>query len=1069
MLNKLKLQAKILLTILFTSLVAAGIVGIISLTLATKTLKEESFNKLTAIREMKANQIETYFQQIFDQVLSFSESRSVIDATVAFRHGFYELQSEMNYTRQELVHLDSTLSEYYQNQFIEKLFNRDSSINYFSIPKEELIQSKQHWLSIVYEDSASNYSDGSFPRLNPSDFSGQINMSGSSTVSSLAERIIELFGNEGAMGAIQYKVTGTSEGLIQMVEDSNVDLVGSSHSLDSMEHAMFEKKGLRPLTFRIGTDALVVVVSDQNDFIQSMSLEELREVFTSASTWSEINPDWPNQEIRKFIPSVGSGSYNLFTKLILDGKDEVLENSPNTTIIKDGSRMKEAMKADPSTIAFFSYNYFDREARQRVLQIDGVKLSNQSIRNRLYPLSRPLYLVTTEEKLKARPDIGQFINFTLHTIGSSVGVDLESKDFWPEHSNHRILQSQYIASNPFGLGERDEYMTTRINNKYDKSHGLFHPIFKNYQDRFGYYDIFLITADSGHIIYSVSKEVDFATDIVHGPFRNTGIARVYNKVINCQEDNCVFLEDFSPYLPSYNAPSAFIASAIYRGNEKIGVLVFQLPIGRINHIMTNGYDWENVGLGKTGETYLVGDDYLIRNQSRFLIENPNHYYQALEYSNLSNEVISGIKALQSSIGLQPVITLGTRAAISGMSGTEIFKDYRGVKVLSSYKPLKVDQVDWVIMSEIDRSEAYQAITLTVKRFSFWFLVLLVVVVAMSVLLARSISRPIQLLSQRTSDFAKGNLDVPVEIRQSDEIGLLATNFERMRRSIKVLISDLNEANRDLKQKVKNRTRKIEQQSINITDSIQYASRIQRALMTPSEEINRLLPSYFILNKPKDIVSGDYYWVSNSGSRVIVAVADCTGHGVPGAFMSILGISFLNEIVNKSEEVIASKILNELRENLIKSLRQTGEGDESKDGMEMAICVVDFDQKKVQFSGAFRPMYLIRNWELQEIKGDRMPIGLYDNELVSFSDKELQFLEEDIIYLFSDGYVDQIGGPNRKTFRAKNFKQLLLSIHMKTMDEQKATLEHAFEQWKSDAEQIDDIMVMGIKFAAKSPG
>ena len=281
---------------------------------------------------------------------------------------------------------------------------------------------------------------------------------------------------------------------------------------------------------------------------------------------------------------------------------------------------------------------------------------------------------------------------------------------------------------------------------------------------------------------------------------------------------------------------------------------------------------------------------------------------------------------------------------------------------------------------------------------------------------------------------------------------------------KHLIEDLKEANLNLEQKVKERTRQIEQQSRNITDSIHYASRIQTALMLPSEELDRLLPSHFILNKPKDIVSGDYYWVSHKDNRIIVAVADCTGHGVPGAFMSIMGINLLNEIVSKTGALRANEVLNELRDHLITSLGQTGHRYEAKDGMEMALCVVDMESKQLQFSGAFRPMYLLRNEELIETKGDRMPIGIYNEEEVSFTNKEIQIQDNDVFYLFTDGYVDQIGGPNKKTFKSRNFKKLLKDIYQSPLKEQKAILEKEHKTWRSDMEQIDDIMIMGVKLS-----
>jgi serine phosphatase RsbU (regulator of sigma subunit) len=283
---------------------------------------------------------------------------------------------------------------------------------------------------------------------------------------------------------------------------------------------------------------------------------------------------------------------------------------------------------------------------------------------------------------------------------------------------------------------------------------------------------------------------------------------------------------------------------------------------------------------------------------------------------------------------------------------------------------------------------------------------------------------------------------------------------------KHLIDGLKEANQNLERKVMERTRQFEQQQLNITDSIHYARRIQRALMLPSEELEKILPSHFIFNKPKDIVSGDYYWVAHKDNCLIIAVADCTGHGVPGAFMSIMGINFLNEIVNKTETIKANEILNELRDKLIKSLGQTGQRDETKDGMEMALCVVDLDSKKLQFSGAFRPMYLLRQDELIVITGDRMPIGIYNEKEVPFTNKEISFKENDMIYLFTDGYVDQIGGLDRKKFKSIRFKELLREIHDNPLKEQGSILKEEHEIWRSGSEQIDDIMILGVRLSFK---
>jgi sigma-B regulation protein RsbU (phosphoserine phosphatase) len=296
---------------------------------------------------------------------------------------------------------------------------------------------------------------------------------------------------------------------------------------------------------------------------------------------------------------------------------------------------------------------------------------------------------------------------------------------------------------------------------------------------------------------------------------------------------------------------------------------------------------------------------------------------------------------------------------------------------------------------------------------------------------------------------KMNIDKAIEIYQ--------LRYQNLK-----LIRDLQEVNQTLEQKVLERTQKIESQNREITCSIQYASRIQNALLYPATDLNKLFQSYFILNKPKDIVSGDYYWMASKDDKALVAVADCTGHGVPGAFMSILGVSFLNEIINKTVTLMANEILNQLRRQLINSLHQTGKNDETRDGMELALCIIDFGKMRLQFSGAFRPLYLLRKEEILELNGDNMPIGIYEDEETSFTNKEIPFEKDDIIYLFTDGYPHQMGGDNRKTFKSQNFKKLLQEIHAWPLQKQKELLEGKLNEWQGDLEQVDDILVVGIK-------
>jgi len=268
---------------------------------------------------------------------------------------------------------------------------------------------------------------------------------------------------------------------------------------------------------------------------------------------------------------------------------------------------------------------------------------------------------------------------------------------------------------------------------------------------------------------------------------------------------------------------------------------------------------------------------------------------------------------------------------------------------------------------------------------------------------------------------------------------------------------LHEQNIEIKQQ----RDQIFQQKQEITDSIHYAKRIQNAVL-PREELLDKLSDHFILFKPRDIVSGDYYWMTEKDGKTFVLAADCTGHGVPGAFMSMLGISFMNEIVNKSDNTEANLILNQLRENVVQSLHQRGEEGEQKDGMDLALCVIDIKTKKIQYAGAYNPLYLIRKGKLIEYKADKMPIGIYAEKDHSFTNNEIETQKGDTFYMFSDGYVDQFGGPRAKKFMSKKFKELLLNICPKSMKEQREILDRTIEEWKGQIEQIDDIIVMGFR-------
>ena len=259
---------------------------------------------------------------------------------------------------------------------------------------------------------------------------------------------------------------------------------------------------------------------------------------------------------------------------------------------------------------------------------------------------------------------------------------------------------------------------------------------------------------------------------------------------------------------------------------------------------------------------------------------------------------------------------------------------------------------------------------------------------------------------------------------------------------------------------------LEKKNILITDSIRYAQLIQEALFPSEKAIKRYLPDLFIFFEPKDIVSGDFYWFSEQEGKLFIAVVDCTGHGVPGAFMSMLGIAFLNEIIRKEKNVQPNQALEKLRNYVKESLHQTERNDESHDGMDISLCMIDIDNLKMDFAGAHNSVYLIRKNkeekpEIIVLEADPMPIGVYIRE-TPFKNTTIQLKSNDCIYLFSDGYISQFGGKNNAKFMSTRFNELLLNIYDKSMKEQKAIIKSTFIDWKGTNFQVDDILVMGFR-------
>jgi len=351
------------------------------------------------------------------------------------------------------------------------------------------------------------------------------------------------------------------------------------------------------------------------------------------------------------------------------------------------------------------------------------------------------------------------------------------------------LQYQYIATSDLPIGEKDGLTNRADSTTYNALHNRYHPSIRKFLKEFGYYDIFIVDATSGNVVYSVYKELDFATNLIRGPYSDSGLGHAFQAALSLApgETN---ITDFAAYGPSYNAPASFVSTPIQTGGKTTGVLIFQMPIDRLNDIMTQNSDWQSNGFGASGEVYLVGPDKTLRNESRFFVEDPAAYLRLLSKQGIKQH--ADIRAKDSSISLQPVVSPGVQQALAGKTGFAIFPDYRGVPVLSAYAPLQVGGMTWAILSEIDESEAFAAHSaLASSLLQFTLLTLLVVsilAISASIFLAKQIINPLTQLAEWLESMSEGDADLtrrvkPVGLSEIDRVAKGVNDFSELLRQI----------------------------------------------------------------------------------------------------------------------------------------------------------------------------------------------------------------------------------------------------------------------------------------------
>ena len=364
-------------------------------------------------------------------------------------------------------------------------------------------------------------------------------------------------------------------------------------------------------------------------------------------------------------------------------------------------------------------------------------------------------------------------------------------------------QYRYIKSNPAPLGKKDEMVVPEKILAYDKVHRNFHTIIRSYLEKFSYEDIFLVDHKTGHIVYSVFKKLDFGTSLIDGPYANTGIGQAFAKANKLKGKDEFALADFSTYVPSYSDPASFIASPIFDGNKKLGILIFQMPVDRINDVMTYSHAWREVGLGDSGETYIIGADHKMRSIARYFSEDQPAYISALENINTDSHSLNLMKMKGTTIGYQAVETAGVNKALSGEVGFDIYAGYLGKNVLSAYAPLNIPGLDWVILSEIEADEAFApVIKISQQMISYAAGMMLIIILAAStvaIYLSGMFTRPIVKMLQpieelvREMEDGKGDFTKRIDVHSKDELGTLSNGINMLIEKAQTLIRDVKGA------------------------------------------------------------------------------------------------------------------------------------------------------------------------------------------------------------------------------------------------------------------------------------
>jgi len=691
-------------------------------------------------------------------------------------------------------------------------------------------------------------------------------------------------------------------------------------------------------------------------------------------------------------------------------------------------------------------NYFDNKFHiiQLLAASDEVIKATNDFEDSL-PLINNDFLKTPEQQKnvqdQSRKNVQRFYTKVfLPELHETTPNFVFSEATLPKSSAGILLQDAFIASVepstlPIFVDKSEKVLA------YSNFHEKYHQGLKKLLGENLFADIYII-GKGGDVLYSAQKKVDFATNLKESPFKNEGLVRAYQESAQVNKGEVIFV-DFAPYSPSMGRASAFIAAPIFDVDKRVGTLVVQLTTLDLTMQVTNFFRWNEDGLGDTGEVIVTGIDGRTRIDTRKSISQPELFVNNHEGKE-NRYLVNAYTKFNSDSYVLKIDTAGIRNAAKGNAGIDSYTNYYGQEVIGAYKQINIKNAQWIIASEISKDQA-DALVNSLKR-NVWYasFLILLFVGPLAYLFAKLFLSPLfRLLATIEKIRVSDDLSLRVRSRGTVEVNQLRDSFNTMLDSLernKLIISESKKQ---------------------IEDSILVAQRIQKSYLPRVSAVKDYFKDLAIYWSPKEVVGGDFYWIKKFGSRVYVVYADCTGHGVPGAFMSLVAISTLDQI---SSQMYASatleKIVEKVHADFSKSLALDSQYSEINDGFEASFLCIDVDTKSVDYLGMGMNL-LIKNPDgsVQSVEGSKQPMG-YKNVDIRESLKVHRFALGQFLYvLYSDGFPTQIGEQKRRMLGNRSLVDALTRAPYSSANEVLQAMLGVFAKWKGGESQRDDLTML----------